>query len=61
MEIFDWASSTFYKLLQSLILFTAKHRGHLFTVTKGDNLILKAGKSGHDQLYFPDEVIEART
>lgn len=30
-------------------------------MTKGSNLILKAGKSGHDLLYFPDEDIEART
>lgn len=27
-------------------------------MTKGGNLILKAGKNGYDQLYFPDEDIE---
>lgn len=60
-EIFAWISSPFYRLLQRLTLFTAKHHGHLLTLTKGGNLILKAGKSGYDQLYFPDEDIETRT
>lgn len=51
----------FYRLLQRLTLFTAKHHGHLLTLTKGGNLILKARKSGYDQLYFPVEDIETRT
>lgn len=61
VEIFVWISSTFYRLPQRLILFTAKYHGHLLTLTKGGNLIPQAGKSGYDQLYFPDENIETRT
>ena len=59
----DFCVNLFYYLQASTetYLVHSKCHGHLLTLTKGGNLILKAGKNGYDQLYFPDEDIETRT